>query len=142
MKQNRRFWNQLAVIRRRTLTLQKQVSKLLERRSTEDISRWEGGTKLPSLATALKLAVMYDIPARDILDGYFNMCRTAIKQQESRMGKKLNGSTEYNSLKIEFCSYEELMKKGSVTGEDLDSVRRHAVQLINRRAEKLDHRSV
>ena len=58
--------NTLWISRKRVGLGQKSVARLLGHKSTSGISEYETGRQLPSLYTALKLAVVYNRPVTEL----------------------------------------------------------------------------
>lgn len=116
---------------------QKQVAKLLGHRKAEALSRYESGTKMPSLRTALKLAIIYDIPIRTMLDGYYEACRAEILQQEKTLGKGTMRARD-SSGSSGYCSFEEQLKTDSANEIDLQRAHKHTVDMVRLRGEKID----
>src|SRR5690349_18861952 len=92
LKPKRQVQNRLALFRRRKLLKPKQVARLLGHKSTEQLSRYENGFKVPNLRTALKLASIYEVPIREMLDEYYAACLEEIRRE--------NETTELLSRKI------------------------------------------
>ncbi len=140
MTRKKIYRNQLSLIRQRRLIRQKYVSKLLGHRSIDLISRYERGTKMPSLRTALKLAIIYNIEVRVMLNGYFEACRREV--EKTRMGADRNSRSL--SLAPQFangyCSFEEKLKKADVTKNEIERAHRHTVDLVRQRSEMLDNK--
>jgi transcriptional regulator with XRE-family HTH domain len=133
------YSNRLALYRRRKAIGRKQVARLLGHRTIDQISRFERGVKVPSLKTALKLAIIYDIPIRAMLDGYFDTCREEVRMQELSISKLRKATDKSIELKTDVCTISDSLAKEGVTGLELEKARRHSAELIRRRAEKLDH---
>ncbi len=141
-KSNPKFKNQLALFRRRQAVEQKQISVLLGHKTTDQISRYERGVKVPDLKTALKLGILYKIPIRVLLDGYFEACREEMRRQEGIFGDSespQSPSSTNRADKLEFCTIERKLKRKRVERTDLDKAARHCAHLIRRRAEKMGH---
>lgn len=138
-KRTHTFKNQLALARQKRSIDQKQVAKLLGLKGIDQISRLERGVKLPSLKTALKLGIIYKIPIRILLDGYFEACWDELKRQEKQFSSSGISKVEYDAADLEFCSIDEKLKSAEITPDDLANAYRHSAELIRRRAEKLDH---
>jgi transcriptional regulator with XRE-family HTH domain len=141
-KTKRQFHNRLALFRRRKSLEQKQVANLLGHNNTVSLSRFENGIKVPNLKTALKLATIYNIPVRVMLDGYYESCLEEIRSEERK--KSASKRTETSSvraeeIKIEFCTIEEKLLSETSSEVDFDKASRHASDLIHMRAEKLGH---
>lgn len=132
------YANRLAFFRKKNSIGQKTVATLLGRRSVAQVSRLELGVKLPSLKTALKLAIIYKIPVHILLNGYLDACREEMTRHE----KKVNLSD--SNLKaipgeIEYCSFDERLGTGSVRRTDLDKARGHAAAVARHCAEAMGH---
>lgn len=110
---------------------QKQVASLLGHSTSDQVSRYERGEKFPSLKTALKLGLIYGIPIRVLLDGYFEACREEIKIEDKRINNAFHES--------DFCTIEEKLNPESVNQTDLDKAYTHSASIIRKRAEKLGH---
>lgn len=135
-KRKRRFKNRLAIVRRRNLMSQKQVSGLLGNRSNDQISRYERGIQLPSLRNALKLALIYDIPVRVLLDRYFEECRNEVAREQTGPLTELPGKNR----DPEFCTFERSLRWKKLNQGDHDKIRGHVTTLINKQADILGHR--
>jgi transcriptional regulator with XRE-family HTH domain len=141
-KGKRLFTNQLRIVRRRRSIEQKKVAMLLGHKSINMLSRYERGAKLPSLKAALKLGLIYKIPIRVLLDGYYEACRKEIKRLDQSLGKSNVTTTPkitYRPNEADFCTIEEKLRNEHVTGTDLDKAYRHSANLIRQRATKLGH---
>ena len=136
MNNKRIFSNQLVSVRRRLLLQQKQVAKLLGHKKAESLSRYESGTKIPSLKTALKLAIIYDVPLSVMLDGYFEACRAEILRQEKTLGGR---SASCDARLQGYCSFEERLKTEPVEGSNLQQAHKHTLDLMRLRGENLSH---
>lgn len=142
LKRIARYKNRLALVRKRRSIVRKEVAALLGQKTTDQLSRYERGVTIPNLKTALKLGIIYKIPIRQLLDGYYEACRNEIKRQEL---ESANNSASANSKDIagdndlEFCEIEEKLKRRHVTTADLEKAYSHTAKLIRRRAEKMDH---
>lgn len=132
------FKNQLAIVRKRKEIAQKQVAALLGHKTTDQISRYERGAKVPNLKTALKLGILYKIPIRILLDGYFEACQTEIRRQEKGLSNT-ESSMAQPAIEAEFCTIKEKLESNHVQNADLDIAYSHCAQLIRRRAEQMEH---
>ncbi len=77
--------NNLWIVRKHVGLAQKSVAKLLGHRSTSVISEYENGKLLPSLATAFRLAAVYDRPITDL---YPDLYRQIQEEVQMAKGKK------------------------------------------------------
>jgi transcriptional regulator with XRE-family HTH domain len=134
--------NRLRLFRRRRLLALKQVAALLGHRSTQQLSRYEKGKLVPNLKTALKLAAIYGIPVRTMLDGYYEACLGEIRREKHSI--EISDQLEqYASSKdialFDNCSYERKLDADVISGETIGQIRRHAMVLVRRSAERLGH---
>jgi transcriptional regulator with XRE-family HTH domain len=76
--------NDLAAYRKRMRLTQAQVARLLGHKTHKSLSRLELGRALPSLKTALRLAVVYRIPVDFLFHNLYVRFREEIRQKERR----------------------------------------------------------
>lgn len=126
------FGNQLEQIRTRQNLLPKQVAVLLGFKTTGPITAFEKGLRTPSLKIALKLAIIYNVPIRVMLDRYYEACREEVRASASNIGETSYCSDVYN-----FCSFEQELSSKQLTGASLTRIRRHSSDLIRKTAEKI-----
>jgi transcriptional regulator with XRE-family HTH domain len=135
------FKSHLAEIRKSKELAKKHVASLLGHSNTTQISQFEQGMKVPDLKTALKLAQIYNMPIRVLLDEYYLSCRREIEQEKRKLNSEPNnekaGDTE--SSDVDFCSYDRLLTSPAANAADLLKVRRHVAYLMRRSAELLGH---
>lgn len=133
------YSNRLLLFRRRKAYGRKQVAQLLGHRSVNQLSRVERGDKIPTLRVALKLAIIYDIPVREMLDGYFKVCLREVRMQEQSMSKLRSAAGISTTQEEDICTIAERLASENATELDLDKAARHSIDLIRARAGKLDH---
>lgn len=135
------FSNHLAEIRKSKHISQKQIASLLGHRNIVQISRLEQGFRVPDLRTALKLAQIYNMPIRVMLDEYYSSCRREIEQEKRRLNPNPNSGepTRTETAPSDFCAYDQLLTSAAGNEADLLKVRRHAAYLIRKSAELLGH---
>jgi transcriptional regulator with XRE-family HTH domain len=133
--------NRLAHIRHSNHLEQKQVATLLGHKTTETISRYERGLKVPNLKTALKLARIYGIPIRVMLDEYYEACLQEMRRQEERLlgVNKIARRSDEGMAITDFCTYEHELSSESPSEAAIIKVRRHSSALIRKTADKLGH---
>lgn len=130
--------NRLWVARKRLGYEQKQIAQLLSQKSVNQISRYETGINLPSLKTALKLAIIYKLPVRVLFHSYYRECweelndRTKTLNQESILNLDAGEPTDY-------CAYLELMKTSFLSEIDKKKIHRHVLALMNERNKMLNN---
>ena len=74
--------NSLILYRERIGYTQLQVAALLGATSTASLSRFERGHQLPSLPTALKLAIIYRVPVDYLYSELYGLLRERIRAKE------------------------------------------------------------
>jgi len=79
--------NDLILYRLRMGFSRKYVAGLLQHKNTSLLSKLEEGLALPSLVTALKLAVIYRIPVDFLYSQQYRSLRDQIRSQESKLRK-------------------------------------------------------
>lgn len=134
--------NHLSLARKKRGFRQKQIAALLGHNTTDQISRYERGAKLPNLKTALKLGMIYHIPIRVLFYGYHEMCRNEMEKQakNSEVSQNISDVSQIlTSDGTEFCTYAEKLNSVVVKQGDLDSAGRHVVELVRLRGEKSGH---
>ena len=128
------FGNQLERIRISQNLLPEQVAALLGFKTTGPITHFEKGLRTPSLKTALKLAIIYNVPIRAMLDRYYEACLHEVRTRASEVGE-----APYCSYVFGFCSFEQELSAKQITRASLAKIRRHSSDLIRKTAEKLGH---
>jgi transcriptional regulator with XRE-family HTH domain len=135
------FTNHLAEIRQSKQLDKKEVSFLLGHKNTTQISQFEQGLRVPDLKTVLKLAQIYNMPIRVMLDEYYSSCRREIEREKLRLDPKpSNGDADGSEASnVDFCTYDRLLASATRNDAELLKVRRHAAYLIRKSAELLGH---
>lgn len=77
--------NSLWVARNRMGFSQTQVARALGLRRTSILSRYEHGTRIPSLVNALKLEIVYRTPVAFLFDNLYSDLKRKIRQREDRI---------------------------------------------------------
>jgi transcriptional regulator with XRE-family HTH domain len=134
-----RFKNRLAEIRRHRGFDEKRVASLLGVK-TDALASYEVGFRIPNLNVALKLAQIYGVPVRVMLNEYYEACRREVLQREKRFSNaEVNGSIRLDDLEQNFCTFELKLLANNVSAADISSIRRHSTVLIRKSAEELGH---
>jgi DNA-binding XRE family transcriptional regulator len=76
--------NNLWISRKHVGLGQKTVARLLGHKSTSVISEYETGKLLPSLSTALKLAVVYNRPVADLYPSLYGQVREEVEAARTK----------------------------------------------------------
>lgn len=130
----RKFQNRLWLGRRRRGLEQKQMAYLMGHKTLGQFSRYETGSRLPKLPSALKLEIILGLPLRLIYPELYEELRREVKDCA-------NSPVLNNALVDLFgdgrCEYAELLN-GKPTKDDLQTVRRHATKVVNKISEVND----
>lgn len=142
MPLKQKYKNRLFLIRNKNALGQKQIAILLGHKTTDQISRFERGTKLPSLKTAFKLGIIYHTPLRVLFNGYYEACLIDLEKRENLL-REQETNENYKPVRqigeTDFCTIEEKLKPFKVKDSDLDKARSHIAELIRTRAERMNH---
>jgi len=91
--------NYIRAHRKRQGFSQRQLAFLLHCRSEAKLSRYEHFIQVPTLPTAIRLAIILDVPVQELFAGtYRNACRDTAKRA-SLMAKRVTGQGT-NSLHL------------------------------------------
>ncbi|MDT8067947.1 MAG: helix-turn-helix transcriptional regulator [Terriglobia bacterium] len=77
--------NGLWIARKRAGLEQKVVARLLEQKSTSQVSEYERGRLLPNLRTALKLAVIYKTPVCELYRELYDRAKDDVNRAGYRV---------------------------------------------------------
>lgn len=127
--------NQLWLARKRLGLGQKQVSYLLNHKTTDQVSRYEKGERLPGLKLLLQLEIIYGVPPRVLYRDYYEQLQAEITERAYPL-QTLSGAyalplTE-PKLFAEFCAYEELLQNPQLSQAEGERIRKHVVTLMRR----------
>ncbi len=137
--EKKRFRNRLSQIRKQRGLRRRQVATLLGHENVTELARIERGLSVPDLRCALKLAQIYQLPVRVMLDEYYAACREEIGRQESLITANGPKTKHKEAADAEYCTYEQRLNSGFLNVERLREVRRHTTQLAHKLAEQLGH---
>lgn len=131
--------NRLAIVRRRKLLSQKQISTLLGKKNNDLVSRYERGVQVPTLKNALKLALIYNIPIRVMLDKYYEECRKEIAGEQTQDLAAYQPPVNRSGVEQDedFCTYEEMLEQPELKPADANKIQAHLIKLMNQRAKAL-----
>lgn len=134
--------NHLSLVRKKRGLGQKQIAVLLGHQTSNQISRYERGVKLPSFETALKLGIIYQLPAHVLFYGFYENCLNKLENnKESMSGKEdsIRQAVGRSDFDKEFCTFTEKLKPIRVPESDLNKARHHIADLINARTKKMNY---
>ena len=127
---NRKFQNRLWLGRSRRDLKQKHIAYLLGQKNLDQVSRYENGSRLPTLQTALKLEIILGVPVRTLFPELYAELRSEIRERASAsrgLREKLG-----DLFVDDHCSYEGLVVDAKVSKSAREKIHRHAAALINK----------
>jgi len=134
-RNNNTLNNQLWLARKRIGLQQKQVAHLLGHRTTDQVSRYEKGLRLPGLKMFLQFEIIYGVPARILYREFYEDIRIGIEtraQSLKGIGHAYTASFQGSGSFSEFCAHEELLRNPNRSQAENDQIRRHIITLNNR----------
>ena len=132
-KQPNRLW----LARKRRGLEQKQVTYLLDHKSTDQLSRYEQGARLPILENALKLEIIYGVPLRFLYKELSTKLEDEVWQRISLnpvLHKRFGNRTAQVAGLSEYCAYAELIAAPQASEADRAAARRHVTALAKKLA--------
>lgn len=127
--------NQLWLARKRLGLGQKHVAFLLNHKTTDQVSRYEKGWRIPGLKLLLQLEIIYGVPARVLYRDWYEALRAEIEIKARNHQTLSNAyllSFSEAGLFSEFCFHEELLRSPHLSQPERDKVRKHVVLLMRR----------
>ena len=108
---------------------QRQVAYLLGHKNGDHVSRYENGSRLPTLRTALKLEIILGVSVRALFPEVNAALQNEIKTRASA-DRMLNEKLS-DAFVEEQCTYEGLLTGPNVSMAVREKIHRHAAFLIN-----------
>jgi transcriptional regulator with XRE-family HTH domain len=105
--------NHLLRARRRLGLGQKHVAYLLNHKTTDQVSRYEKGWRIPGLKMLLQLEIIYGVPARVLYEDLYEELRKEIENRASKLTTLSNTYTLPSKgawLFSDFCSHAEQLR--------------------------------
>lgn len=93
-KRFRKITNRLWIVRKKIGLPQKQVAFLLGHKNTTQLSRYERGSRIPSLETALKLESAYNTPVRVLFSGLYDQFHADVQGRRKVLYERLRPEEE------------------------------------------------
>lgn len=125
-KINNRLW----LARKQSGLGQKQVARLLAHKTSNQISRYERGMRLPSLKTALKLEAIYHVSVRMLFPEHF---RRYQEEVQNRLQLQASASNK-GEAGLDFCTFTESLEKESPSRAEIEQARKHVIKLMRKMA--------
>src|SRR2546421_8984869 len=103
--------NRLWQTRKRRGLEQKQIAYLLNHHTPDQVSRYELGTRLPTLETALLLEMIYGAPLRVLYKDLYERLQGKLRDRLERVPQLHDRLAEFMSEEgvREYCAYRELI---------------------------------
>lgn len=123
--------NRLWSCRKRRRLEQKQVAYLLGQTTPGQVSRYELGTRLPMLETALLLEMIYGAPLRVLYKDLYERLQADLRERFEHIPQLKDRLAEFviEDCVHDYCAYLELLQTGQPSQADLVKVRRHVTEL-------------
>lgn len=128
--------NRLWQTRKRRGLEQKHIAYLLNHHTADQVSRYELGTRLPTLETALLLEMIYGAPLRVLYKDLYERLQSEYRERLERVTQLQDRLAEFlnEDGAREYCAYRELIQTGQPSQVDLLKARRHVTELAKRMA--------
>lgn len=127
--------NQLWLARKRLGLQQKHVAYLLNHKTTDQVSRYEKGWRIPGLKMLLQLEIIYGMPARVLYQEWFAELQAEI-EAKAKTVSAINSvymlPMSRSGLFTEFCFHEAVLRNAAVSKPERDKARKHVVLLMRR----------
>jgi transcriptional regulator with XRE-family HTH domain len=128
--------NSLWLARKRAGLRQKQVAHLLGHRTVDQVSRYEKGTRLPTLETALMLEIIYRTPLRQLFSDLYEELHGKIRHRVenissmNQLAQDMAGQEDADSR--EFCTYADRLRMPTLSPAERAHVHRHITKLARK----------
>lgn len=131
--------NHLRITRKRLGLHQSHIAQILDHKTTDQVSRYENGYRIPGLKILLQLEIIYGLPARVLYREYFEELQEDIQARfrDLNLPEARNGLGENRKIEISphYCYYEELLRNSVLTSLERDQIRKHLLLLMPRHSE-------
>ena len=131
--------NQLWLARKRLGLGQKQVACLLNHKTTDQVSRYEKGERMPGLKLLLQFEIIYGIPPRVLYRDYYEQLQAEITRRAFSLQTLASAyalAPAEPKLFAEFCSYEEILQNPKLSQSENDRIRKHIITMMRRLNDK------
>jgi transcriptional regulator with XRE-family HTH domain len=145
-KFNNRLWN----ARRKIGLEQKQVANLLGHKTSDQISRYERGTRFPNFKTAFKLAIIYGTSLPELFPEHYERYRREVQAKAEAYAASLSAGINYgtandnkgtettfdltsareSSEDAPLCHFARLLDNPLLEQRELAAVRKHVTKLV------------
>jgi transcriptional regulator with XRE-family HTH domain len=127
--------NKLWIARKRVGLSQKQLASLLNHKTADQISRYERGSRIPTLRIALELEIALRTPLKHLFPELYEQLRKEIRQkvQQHPFFKQIyQDALLTESENHECCTVADLLNKPHPSEIDKVKVRSHVTKLARK----------
>jgi transcriptional regulator with XRE-family HTH domain len=127
--------NKLWIARKRVGLGQKQLASLLNHKTSDQISRYERASRIPTLRMALKLEIALRTPLKLLFPELYEKLREEIRQKVQHnplLLKTYRDTLLTESESQECCTIADLLDKPHPSELDKIKARSHATKLTNK----------
>jgi transcriptional regulator with XRE-family HTH domain len=122
--------------RRRSGLTQKNVAFLLNQKSTNDLSLYESGQRVPNLLKALKLEVIYRVPVRILFNQLYSRAMWQVRESRLKLNKQTSEGVDFVVFEKQmkhgnYCTYADLLAVPNLPRIEREKVRDHLIYLAN-----------
>lgn len=130
--------NRLWLSRKRRSFRQKQVAYILNHHTADQVSRYEKGTRIPTLETALMLEIIYKAPLRVLFNELYDELQNEVRQKVESNPSLKHIAEEMRQLKSgsqqNFCTYEDVINMPAASRAELVPAKLHITKLAKKLA--------
>lgn len=128
--------NNLLQSRRRSGLALKQVAFLLSKKSADEMYRYEAGGYYPNLPTALKLEIIYQMPAKLLFQDLFESLKAEIGERRKASPLLFPDRVRFPNHteqldQGEDCFYADILKNHFPAPSEMEMITKHIIALTN-----------
>jgi transcriptional regulator with XRE-family HTH domain len=126
--------NRLWIARKRAGLGQKQLARLLNHKTPDQVSRYERGKRVPTLQIALELEIALQTPLRVLFNDLYEQLRSDLveKIKSSPQLSALYDEALHNNEIGEYCTYADLLDKPHPSEAERTKARAHVTRLARK----------
>lgn len=132
--------NRLWLARKRRSLRQKQVAYILNHHTADQVSRYEKGTRIPTLETALMLEIIYKVPLRILFKEVYDELQQEVQQKVESTPGLIHIAEEMKEAESSdsqsYCTYEDIINMPAASQADSVPVRLHITKLAKKLARR------
>lgn len=131
--------NGLWLSRKRLGLGQKQIAYLLGHKTTDQVSRYEQGRRIPGLKLLLQMEIIFGVPGRVLYQEYYSELKQQIlkKVEANKSIREKYSIPEVDTPHLsEYCSFAELLQNPRLPVPTKMRIHKHNLKLMNETALK------